>query len=49
LSSGFYQEFVKAARAGASLPVQPAEILQVMKVIDAVRSSNAMGKTVPVP
>jgi len=46
LSSGFYDEFVKALQAGTPLPVQPDQVLRVMEVIEAVRSSDAAGKSV---
>lgn len=45
LSSGYYQDFVKALHAGQPLPVKPAQVLEVMKVIEAVRQSSASGKS----
>ena len=48
LSSGFYRDFVKALQAGEPLPVQPAQVLRVMKVIEAVRESSAAGSSVSI-
>jgi len=47
LSSGFYRDFLKALRAGDPLPVQPAQVLKVMKLIETVRESNGSGKSLP--
>jgi predicted dehydrogenase len=46
LSVGFYQALVKALQSGKPLPVQPAQALRVMTVMEAVRESSATGKAV---
>ena len=46
ISTGYYEDFVKALSAGNPLPVQPAQVLQVMRVIKAVRRSSASGKSI---
>jgi predicted dehydrogenase len=45
LSVGYYQDFLKALKSGAPLPVQPDQVLKVMGVIEAVRASSETGKT----
>jgi predicted dehydrogenase len=45
ISTGYYPDFVKALSAGDPLPVQPAQALQVMQVIEAVRRSSASGRS----
>jgi predicted dehydrogenase len=45
LAKGFYRELARALRAGEPPPVQPTEVLRVMKVIEAVRRSSDSGKT----
>ena len=42
LSGGFYHDFAKAIHSGLPLPVQPAEVLQVMEVIEAVRHADSL-------
>jgi predicted dehydrogenase len=46
LSTGFYAEFAEAARSGKKLPVSAAEVLRVMRLMDAVRESASSGRSV---
>jgi scyllo-inositol 2-dehydrogenase (NADP+) len=46
ISTGYYEDFVKALSAGNPLSVQPAQVLQVMRVIEAVRRSSASGQSI---
>jgi scyllo-inositol 2-dehydrogenase (NADP+) len=48
LSIGYYRDLVKALQAGAPLPVQPVQVLEVMKLIEAVRESSASGRSIAV-
>jgi len=49
ISVGYYQDFVKALSAGNPLPVQPAQVLQVMRLIEALRQSSASGRSLSLP
>jgi len=49
ISTGYYQDFVKALSAGNPPPVQPAQVLQVMRVIEAVRQSSESGISLSLP
>jgi len=49
ISTGYYQDFVKALSAGNPPPVQPTQVLQVMRVIEAVRQSSASGSSLSLP
>lgn len=49
ISTGYYPAFVKALSAGNPLPVQPAQVLQVMRLIESVRRSSASGRSVSLP
>ena len=42
----FYQGVVSALRAGAAPPVEPAEAVAVLEVVEAARRSDAEGQTV---
>ena len=46
LSFGFYRDFAKAIHSGMPLSVQPAEVMQVMEVIEAVRHSDSLHRHV---
>jgi scyllo-inositol 2-dehydrogenase (NADP+) len=47
LSTGYYQDFVKALHAGAALPVRPDQVLRVMELMETVRESDASGRSLP--
>jgi predicted dehydrogenase len=46
LSLGFYEAFADAVMNNKSLAVRPAQILRVMKTIDAARASSHRGRSV---
>ncbi|UCF99439.1 MAG: Gfo/Idh/MocA family oxidoreductase [Spirochaetaceae bacterium] len=48
LSTGYYRDLVKALQAGSPLPVQPLQVLRVMKIIEAVRESSAACSSVSI-
>jgi predicted dehydrogenase len=45
LSIGYYQDFLRSLQRGDPLPVQPAQVLRVMRLIEAVRESDDSGGT----
>ncbi len=46
ISRGFYSAFAEALRKDKPLPVTPGEILEVMRVVDAIRKSAESGNSV---
>jgi scyllo-inositol 2-dehydrogenase (NADP+) len=48
LSKGFYDSFSRALRDGSPLPVTPEQILQVMRLVEAVRQSQDRGEVIDV-
>jgi scyllo-inositol 2-dehydrogenase (NADP+) len=48
LSAGFYDSLARALRHGSPLPVTPGQVLQVMRLVEAVRQSQDRGEVVDV-
>jgi predicted dehydrogenase len=48
LSVGFYDSFSRALSDGSPLPVAPGQILQVMRLVEAVRQSQNYGEVIDV-
>jgi predicted dehydrogenase len=48
LSSGFYAAFVHALAGNQALPVSPEQALRVMRLLEAVRESSRLGRSVVV-
>jgi scyllo-inositol 2-dehydrogenase (NADP+) len=46
LSTGFYDSFARALREGSPLPVTPVQILEAMRLVEAVRQSQQTGKVI---